>query len=128
MAQTQKNSWRKRKTLSTRRSRSSSKSLTPTMAGFLDELIKRTIMFCEELAGFEMFPYQRSLSYRIIESLILADAEEVTGLMARQSGKSEVVATTLSGCMVLFPKLAKTLSDPGEVQAGPVDRHLCPGR
>ena len=65
-------------------------------------------MFCEELAGFELFPYQRSLSYRIIESLILADAEEVTGLMARQTGKSEVVATTLAGCMVLFPKLAKT--------------------
>ena len=58
--------------------------LDPEMAGFIDQLIKRTIMFCEELAGFEMFPYQRSLSYRIIESLILADAEEVTGLMARQ--------------------------------------------
>jgi len=82
--------------------------LDPEMANFVDQLIKRTIMFCEELAGFEMFPYQRSLSYRIIESLILSDAEEVTGLMARQSGKSEVVATTLSGCMVLFPKLAKS--------------------
>ena len=82
--------------------------LDPAMAGFVDELIKRTVMFCEELAGFEMFPYQRALAYRIIESLILNDAEEITGLMARQSGKSEVVATTLAGCMVLFPKLAKT--------------------
>lgn len=82
--------------------------LDPEMAGFLDQLIQRTIVFCEELSGFELFPYQRSLAYRIIESLIIADAEEVTGLMARQSGKSEVVATTLAGCMVLFPKLAKS--------------------
>ena len=32
----------------------------------------------------------------------------MTGLLARQSGKSEVVATTLAGCMILFPILAKT--------------------
>ena len=48
------------------------------------------------------------MSYRIIESLVLQDAEEITGLLARQRGKSEVVATTLAGCMILFPILAKT--------------------
>jgi hypothetical protein len=82
--------------------------LEPEMADFLDQLIKRTILFCEELWGKELRPYQRSMSYRIIESLVLNDAEEITGLMARQSGKSEVVATTLAGCMILFPILAKT--------------------
>jgi hypothetical protein len=82
--------------------------LDQEMADFLNQLIERTIIFCEELAGFQMFPYQRQLSYRIIESLILGDAEEITGLLARQSGKSETVATTLAGCMVLFPKLAKS--------------------
>jgi hypothetical protein len=82
--------------------------LDPEMAGFVDELIKRIILFCEELAGFEMFPYQRQVSYRIIESLILMDAQEITGLMARQSGKSETLADTLAGCMVLLPKLALT--------------------
>ena len=45
--------------------------LDPDMAGFVDQLIQRIIMFCEELAGFEMFPYQRSVAYRIVESLIL---------------------------------------------------------
>jgi len=82
--------------------------LDPDMAGFVDELIKRIIVFCEELAGFDMYPYQRQISYRIIESLVLKDAEEITALQARQSGKSEVVATTLAGCMVLLPKLALT--------------------
>ena len=82
--------------------------LEPEMANFLDELIRRTIVFCEELWGKEFRPYQRAMSYRIVESLVLNDAEEITGLMARQSGKSEVVATTLAGCMILFPILAKT--------------------
>jgi hypothetical protein len=82
--------------------------LDPEMAGFVDELVKRTILFCEELWGEDFYPYQRAMSYRMIESLILQDAEEMTGLLARQSGKSEVVATTLAGVMILFPILAKT--------------------
>ena len=84
--------------------------LDPEMANFVDQLIRRTIVFCEELWGKEFRPYQRTMAYRIIESLILNDAEEITGLMSRQSGKSEVVATTLAGCMILFPILAKTYS------------------
>jgi hypothetical protein len=82
--------------------------LDPDMAGFVDQLIQRILLFCEELADFELFPYQRALGYRIIESLILKDAEEITALQARQSGKSETIATTLAGCMVLLPKLALT--------------------
>lgn len=82
--------------------------LDPDMAGFVNELINRTLLFCEELAGFELFPYQRAFGYRVIESLILKDAEEITDLQARQSGKSEAIACVLAGCMVLFPKLAKT--------------------
>jgi hypothetical protein len=82
--------------------------LDPDMAGFVDQLIQRIILFCEELAGFELFPYQRAVAYRIVESLVLKDAEEITGLQARQSGKSETIATVLAGCMVLLPKLALT--------------------
>ena len=82
--------------------------LDPEQGQFVDELIKRTILFCEELAGFELRPYQRSIAYRVIESMVLADAEEITGLLSRQSGKSETVAVVLAGVMVLFPKLAKT--------------------
>jgi hypothetical protein len=77
-------------------------------ADFVDELVKRIIVFCEELAGFELRPYQRSLAYRLIESLIVNDAEEITALWARQSGKSETLATVLAGCMVVLPKLAIT--------------------
>jgi hypothetical protein len=82
--------------------------LDPDMADFIDQLVKRTVIFCEELWGKEFRPYQRAMSYRIVESLVLNDAEEITGLLARQSGKSEIVATTLAGCMIIFPILAKT--------------------
>ena len=44
--------------------------LDPEMADFLDQLIKRTILFCEELWGKEFRPYQRTMSYRVIESLM----------------------------------------------------------
>ena len=56
----------------------------------------------------ELRPYQRAFGYRIIESLILGDAEEMTALWARQSGKSETLAIILAGCMVVLPKLAQT--------------------
>src|SRR3954462_110878 len=70
--------------------------LDEEMANFVDELCKRTILFCEELWGEQFYPYQRTMAYHIIESLVLRDAEEIRGLLARQSGKSEVVATTLA--------------------------------
>lgn len=84
--------------------------LSEDEAGFNDEIIKRIIFFCEELADMQLRPYQRELAYRIIESLIMADAEEMTALWARQSGKSETLSIILAGCMVIFPLLGKTFS------------------
>ena len=48
--------------------------------------------------------------------------------MARQSGKSEVVATTLAGCMILFPILAKTYPIMERFKDGAVGRPVRPGR
>jgi len=73
---------------------------------FIHEVILRTMLFCEELAGIELRPYQKDLAYRIIESLILADGEETTALWSRQSGKSETLSVVIAGVLVLFPKLA----------------------
>lgn len=74
----------------------------------IEQLVLRTILFCEELAGMELRPYQRDLAYRIIESVVINDAEETTALWSRQSGKSQTLAIVVAGMMVLFPKLAKT--------------------
>lgn len=80
--------------------------LDPESAVFVDELIKRIILFCEEFAGLELRPYQRQLAYRVVESLVMVDGEEITALWARQSGKSETLSVIVSGCMVILPKLA----------------------
>ena len=80
--------------------------LDPETADFVDELIKRIILFCEEFSGLELRPYQRSLAYRIVESLVMCDGEEITALWARQSGKSETLSVVIAGCMVILPKLA----------------------
>lgn len=73
---------------------------------FVQELISRIVLFCEEFADMELRPYQRALAHRIIEDLILANGEEITGLWSRQSGKSETLSVIIAGCMVILPKLA----------------------
>ena len=80
--------------------------LDPETADFVDQLIKRIIIFCEEFSDIELHPYQRALAYRIVESLVMVDGEEITALWARQSGKSETLSIIVAGCMVILPKLA----------------------
>ena len=81
-------------------------TLSDEDAQFIDQLVLRTIVFCEKLADMELRPYQRDLAYRMIESIILADGDEMTALWSRQSGKSETISVVISGIMVLFPRLA----------------------
>lgn len=59
------------------------------------DLVNKVMLFCEELAGVPLFPYQRELSYRMIESLIINDGEEITALWSRQSGKALAVDTPM---------------------------------
>lgn len=79
-------------------------------AQFVQELISRIVLFCEEFTDTQLRPYQRELACRIVEDLILANGEEITALWARQSGKSETVSVVLSGCMVILPKLAMSFT------------------
>lgn len=70
------------------------------------ELVNRIFTFCEVLSGKTLFPYQAQFSKRIIRSTLENDGEELTALFSRQSGKSETVAVTVSGMMVILPILA----------------------
>ena len=74
---------------------------------FVDKLIDKMLMFLKELVGHDLHPYQKPLARRIMESVIINDAEEITALAARQSGKSETVADTVVTLMILLPRLAK---------------------
>ena len=78
---------------------------------FVNKLVDKVMTFMTALVGYELHPYQKPLARRIIESVILNDSAEVTALAARQSGKSETIANTVSTLMILLPRLAKMYPD-----------------
>lgn len=85
--------------------------LSPNDEEFVDNLIMTCILFIEDLCDTKFYPYQREVAYRIIESVVLGDGEEITVLQARQSGKTETLANVLAGLMILLPRLAKAYPD-----------------
>lgn len=70
------------------------------------ELVDKIFTFCELYSGIIMYPYQEQYAKRIIRSVLENDGAEITALFARQSGKSETIATTVGGMMIILPKLA----------------------
>lgn len=70
------------------------------------ELVNRIFNFCELYSGRTMFPYQEQFSKRVIRSVLMNDGAEITSLFARQSGKSETIAITVGGLMIILPQLA----------------------
>lgn len=70
------------------------------------ELVNRIFTFCELYSGKTMFPYQEQFSKRVIRSVLENDGEEITALFSRQSGKSETIALTVGGMMIILPTLA----------------------
>lgn len=79
------------------------------------ELVNSIYNFCEAYSGRVMYPYQGQFSKRIIRSVLENDGAELTALFSRQSGKTETVAITVGGLMIILPQLANMpmfLDDP----------------
>lgn len=70
------------------------------------ELVNRIFTFCEVYCDKSLFPYQEQFSKRVIRSVLENDGEEITALFSRQSGKSETIADTCGGLMIILPTLA----------------------
>lgn len=70
-------------------------------------LVNKVFQFCQTYSEITFYPYQEQFSKRLIRSLLENDGQEITALFARQTGKSETVATTVGGCMIILPILAK---------------------
>ena len=70
------------------------------------DLVNSIYDFCEMLTGKTLYPYQEQFAKRIIRSVLENDGAEITALFARQSGKTEAVSCTVSGLMVILPRLA----------------------
>ena len=75
-------------------------------AEFVAMLIDRILEFMPVLVGYPLHSYQTPFARRIIESVVVNDGEELTGIASRQSGKSELIANTVATLMVILPKLA----------------------
>jgi terminase large subunit-like protein len=78
---------------------------------FVEWLIDKILEFGVEMVGHPLHPYQEPFARRIIESIIINDGEEITGVAARQSGKTETVADVVAVLMVLLPRLAGIFPD-----------------
>ena len=70
------------------------------------ELVNIIFNFVEIYSGKSLFPYQEQFSKRVIRSVLENDGAELTALFARQSGKSETIADTVGGLMIILPTLA----------------------
>src|SRR4029077_5814550 len=80
-------------------------------AQFVHEMILEIIIFSEDLTGRTLFPSHREVAYRVIESIVIGDSEEITVLQSRQSGKSETLSICIAGLMVLLPRLGEGSPD-----------------
>ena len=81
--------------------------LDETSQEFVNQLVDKIVLFMNALVGHALYPYQERFARRVIESVLIGDAEEITALFSRQSGKSETVANVTSTLMILLPRLAK---------------------
>lgn len=70
-------------------------------------LVDKVLLFCDLLSKHPLRPYQRPFAARLVESVLLEDAADITALFARQAGKSETVCNIVAALMVLLPRLAK---------------------
>lgn len=69
-------------------------------------LVNKIFAFCQTYSEITFYPYQEQFSKRLIRSVLENDGAEISALFARQTGKSETVATTVGGMMIILPELA----------------------
>lgn len=75
------------------------------------ELVDRILMFVDALAEIRLYTYQSLFARRVVEDVLEAGGSTITGLWARQSGKTESIADIVIGLCVLLPTLARAFPD-----------------
>lgn len=85
----------------------------------IEKLIDLLCNIAEALTGKVMKPYQLPIQKRIFRSLLLGDGKSMTVLLPRQSGKTEVMASSALTLLIAMPALAKAFPDKlGKYQYG----------
>lgn len=75
------------------------------------ELVDKILMFIDAIGQKKLYTYQSLFCQRIVESVLIKDGATVTGLWARQCGKTEAVACVVLGLCIILPALAKAFPD-----------------
>ena len=75
------------------------------------DLVARIVTFIELFADVPFYTYQSLFARRIIESTLEGDGATITGLWARQCGKTECIANTCIGMALILPLLANEFPD-----------------
>lgn len=73
----------------------------------IDFIAEKIILFGELFDNIKLFPYQRQIAEYIIKDILMNNGSIFTVLIARQAGKTEVLATIIKSLSILLPKLAK---------------------
>jgi hypothetical protein len=74
-------------------------------------LVDRILLFIDALAEVRLYTYQSLFARRVVEDVVDNGGSTITGLWARQSGKTESVADIVIGLCVILPELARQFPD-----------------
>ena len=78
---------------------------------FINALIDKLMVVCQEISGHELYPYQLPLARRMFESMMINDGATISSCWARQSGKTQCISDVTTTAMIMFPLLAKMYPD-----------------
>lgn len=75
----------------------------------MEKLADVVLSFSQAMCGVTLHDYELEFGWRLIYSVLVEDAEEITALFSRQSGKTETTAVCVCGLLVMLPVLAEKL-------------------
>lgn len=88
------------------------KVVCPLSTSQLVDIIMQFVVLYNEPAGIHLYAYQRVFMRRIIVCVLDKDGgAPVTGLCARQSGKSEALSSLVPALAIILPTLCKAFPD-----------------
>jgi hypothetical protein len=78
-----------------------------TDEALVEELVEIHWQFARAYTGIELQPFQEDFGRAMLRSIVGNRGDELTGLISRQSGKTELMADMIVAIMVLLPRLAR---------------------
>lgn len=83
----------------------------------LNDLISKIISVAEYISDMKFYKYQEVWAWNFLKHVLLNTGEEITTIFSRQSGKSQVVASTSAALLILLPWLAEEFPEDERLNA-----------